>query len=64
MFDSYLQAFISLDIHKKLGLSFHEFMDQPREYVRAMIRACEDMAKKENRIHEENIEKLNKVNKS
>lgn len=64
MFESYLQAYISLDIHKKLGISFHEFLNQPREYVKSMIKACEDMAKKENKIHEENIEKLNKVNKS
>lgn len=64
IYEQYLTAYIYREIHKKLGMSFEEWLDQPRYKIESQMNVLNEYDKKKQKIQEDTLNTLESSTKA
>jgi hypothetical protein len=64
IYEQYLTAYIYREVYKKLGMTFEEWIDQPRYKIESQMNVLNEYDKKKQKIQEDTLETLESSTKS
>ena len=61
--DNYLRTFLYKDVHKKLGISFDDYLSRPRSEIEAINRVIDEIDKQRNEANKKAMDDIEKPSK-
>lgn len=63
LYDSYLRTFLYKDVHKKLGLTFDEYLGRPRSEILSINRIIDEIDKQRNEVNKKAMDEIERPSK-